>query len=41
MPGSMDLLKLAAAVRDRWRPIKIVVKSEKGVMASAELPPHD
>ena len=25
MPGSMDGLKLAAAVRDRWPPIKIVV----------------
>ena len=27
MPGSMDGLKLAAAVRDRWPPIKIVVAS--------------
>ena len=27
MPGSMDGLKLAAAVRDRWPPIKIVVTS--------------
>lgn len=27
MPGSMDGLKLAAAVRDRWPPIHIVVTS--------------
>lgn len=27
MPGTMDGLKLAAAVRDRWPPIKIVVTS--------------
>lgn len=27
MPGSMNGLKLAAAVRDRWPPIKIIVTS--------------
>jgi CheY-like chemotaxis protein len=27
MPGTMDGLKLAAAVRDRWPPIRIVVAS--------------
>ena len=27
MPGSMDGIKLAAAVRDRWPPIKLVVVS--------------
>ena len=27
MPGSMDGLKLAAAVRDRWPPIEIIVTS--------------
>jgi two-component system, response regulator PdtaR len=27
MPGSMDGLKLAVAVRDRWPPIKIIVTS--------------
>ena len=27
MPGSMDGLKLAAAVRDRWPPIRIVIAS--------------
>jgi two-component system, response regulator PdtaR len=27
MPGSMDGLKLAAAIRDRWPPIKIITTS--------------
>lgn len=27
MPGSMDGMKLAAAIRDRWPPIKIVLTS--------------
>ena len=27
MPGSMDGLKLAAAVRDRWPPVKIIITS--------------
>ena len=27
MPGSMDGMKLAAAVRDRWPPIEIIVTS--------------
>lgn len=27
MPGSMDGLKLSAAVRDRWPPVRIVVTS--------------
>src|SRR4051794_6732216 len=29
MPGSMDGLKLAAAVRDRWPPVNIVITSGK------------
>ena len=29
MPGSMDGLKLSAAVRDRWPPVKIIVTSGK------------
>jgi CheY-like chemotaxis protein len=29
MPGSMDGLKLAAAVRDRWPPVKIIITSGK------------
>jgi CheY-like chemotaxis protein len=31
MPGSMDGLKLAEAVRDRWPPIPIIVTSGKHV----------
>ncbi|MBX3536407.1 MAG: response regulator [Chelatococcus sp.] len=31
MPGSMDGLKLAAAVRDRWPPVEIIVTSGKGL----------
>jgi CheY-like chemotaxis protein len=27
MPGSMDGLKLAAAIRDRWPPIEIIIAS--------------
>ncbi len=27
MPGSMDGLKLARAVRDRWPPVKIIITS--------------
>ena len=30
MPGSIDGLKLAHAVRDRWPPIKIIVTSGHG-----------
>ena len=30
MPGSMDGLKLAHAVRNRWPPIKIIVVSGQG-----------
>jgi two-component system, response regulator PdtaR len=29
MPGSMDGLRLSAAVRDRWPPVKIIVTSGK------------
>ena len=29
MPGSMDGLKLAAAVRDRWPPIHIIITTGK------------
>ncbi|MBP1859050.1 response regulator [Rhizobium herbae] len=38
MPGSMDGLKLAAAVRDRWPPIKIIVASGHREMSDALLP---
>jgi CheY-like chemotaxis protein len=38
MPGSMDGLKLARFVRDRWLPIKIVATSGHVRAASDELP---
>jgi two-component system, response regulator PdtaR len=38
MPGSMDGLKLAHAVRNRWPPIKILIVSGKQQPQSADLP---
>ena len=38
MPGSMDGLKLAAAVRGRWPPIKIIATSGRYVLNEGELP---
>lgn len=38
MPGTMDGLKLAAAVRDRWPPIKIVITSGHVKMRAEDLP---
>jgi two-component system, response regulator PdtaR len=38
MPGIMDGLRLAAAVRDRWPPTKIVVMSGKRHPQIEELP---
>ena len=38
MPGSMDGLKLARAVRDRWPPIKIVITSGQLIPNEANLP---
>jgi CheY-like chemotaxis protein len=38
MPGSMDGLKLAAAVRGRWPPIKIVATSGHHAIREGELP---
>jgi two-component system, response regulator PdtaR len=38
MPGSMDGLKLAALVRNRWPPVKIVIASGKRQPLSAEMP---
>ena len=40
MPGSMDGLKLAAAVRNRWPPIEIIVTSGKVTPAPGSLPPR-
>src|SRR5580658_9703668 len=38
MPGSMDGLKLAAAVRDRWPPILIVATSGHVSVGEDDLP---
>ena len=38
MPGSMDGLKLAAAIRDRWPPIEIIVTSGKAWPSKADMP---
>lgn len=38
MPGSMDGLKLAHYVRDRWPPVKIITTSGKARLAVEELP---
>lgn len=38
LPGSMDGLKLAAAVRDRWPPIKIIATSGRHVIRDSNLP---
>jgi CheY-like chemotaxis protein len=39
MPGTMDGLKLAHFVRDRWPPIRIVVASGMQILAESQLPP--
>ena len=38
MPGSMDGLKLAAAVRDRWPPVNIIVTSGNRIPDPDQLP---
>ena len=38
IPGSMDGLKLAAAVRGRWPPIKIITTSGRYVLHEVDLP---
>jgi CheY-like chemotaxis protein len=38
MPGSMDGLKLARAVRGRWPPIKIVATSGHVEVSETDLP---
>jgi CheY-like chemotaxis protein len=38
MPGSMDGLKLAHAVRHRWPPIKIIVTSGRDDVSEQDLP---
>lgn len=38
MPGSMDGLRLSAAVRDRWPPVKIIITSGKQRPSAAAMP---
>jgi CheY-like chemotaxis protein len=38
MPGSMDGLKLAHAVRKRWPPIKIILTSGRELITQDDLP---
>jgi CheY-like chemotaxis protein len=38
MPGSMDGLKLAHAVRERWPPIKIILASGQVKLTNIDLP---
>jgi CheY-like chemotaxis protein len=38
MPGTMDGLKLANYVRNRWPPIKIIVASGKAIVDEGSLP---
>ncbi len=38
MPGSMDGLKLAVYIRDRWPPIKLIVTSGQVSVKQTELP---
>jgi two-component system, response regulator PdtaR len=38
MPGSMDGLKLAHAVRNRWPPVKIVMVSGQARLMPSDLP---
>jgi two-component system, response regulator PdtaR len=38
MPGSMDGIKLARAIRDRWPPVELIVTSGRYRVRSDELP---
>lgn len=38
MPGSMDGLRLAQAVRDRWPPVQIIATSGRYVVQEGDLP---
>ena len=40
MPGSMDGLKLAHYVRDRWPPIRIITTTGRSQLAEDMLPPN-
>ncbi len=38
MPGSMDGVRLAHYIRNRWPPIHLIVASGKAIIAEAQLP---
>ena len=38
MPGGMDGIKLAAAIRDRWPPIEIILTSGKPAPEQRDIP---
>ena len=38
MPGSMNGLRLAAAVHDRWPPVHIIITSGKAAPARSQMP---
>jgi CheY-like chemotaxis protein len=38
MPGSMDGLRLAAAIRDRWPPVKVVTTSQFVQLGESKIP---
>ena len=38
MPGTMDGIKLAHYIRDRWPPIKLIVASGKASFGESQLP---
>src|SRR5271169_2503009 len=40
MPGSMDGLKLAHAVHERWPPIKIILVSGQLQLSNSDIPPN-
>jgi hypothetical protein len=40
MPGSMNGLKLAFAVHERWPPIKIILVSGKLKLSNIDIPPN-
>ena len=38
MPGTMDGLKLAHYIRDRWPPVQLIVASGKAILEEKQLP---
>jgi len=38
MPGTMDGIKLAHYIRDRWPPVKLIVASGKAILEESSLP---